>query len=66
MFIVITDKETKLKVLINKEHIVSIIECDDFGYCRIITDMIDPETGNFLYYDAEAESLHSIINWDKL
>lgn len=66
MFIVITDNETKLKVLINKAHIVSIIECDDFGYCRIVTDMINPETGNFLYYDAKAASLHSILNWDKL
>ena len=66
MFIVITDKETKSKILINKEHIISIIECDDFGYCRIVTDTIDPETGNFLYYDAEAESLYDIMDWHKL
>lgn len=66
MFIKVTSVESENRILINTDHIVSIIECDDFGYSRIVTDIPDPDLNNeecLLVYDVKEGNLASINEW---
>lgn len=69
MFIKVTEKESRNRILINTDHIVSIIECDDFGYTRILLDVDNPdyvlkETKKPIIYDVVESNLAELKAWE--
>lgn len=66
MFIKVTEYDSYNRILVNTDHIVSIVESSDFDYCHIWLDVKDPDSNEdkVAIYKIRETNLHNIKSWN--